>query len=182
MSLLSKQVFILCGEDKTGKTTFQKDLIKYLCNQEYDSLPVNLVFDIVHPRAPKNLEKISVMNRSIQEKIKDGRKNEYQDIQDFFKNHFQPADISVLSSHLVKSDIEEMLKMSKAKFFNVTGVFFENSISTYHKSIPTILELNWDEKIILPNPSNDNVTLIRLQIEKAAHKFGDMLIERSFTL
>jgi len=44
----SKQLFVLIGDDRTGKTTFQKMLIEKICKENYERLPVNTKLDIKH--------------------------------------------------------------------------------------------------------------------------------------
>ncbi|WP_285655477.1 hypothetical protein [Allomuricauda sp. NBRC 101325] len=49
MTIKTKMLFILIGDDRTGKTTLQKLLIEKLCSHSYGRLPVNIEFNIIHP-------------------------------------------------------------------------------------------------------------------------------------
>lgn len=80
-SMLSKWAYILIGNDQTGKTTFQKALIKELCGYEISRLDVNLIHNINHPDSPRKLKTLSTMNRSYQEKI-----DLYGSVEEFLKS------------------------------------------------------------------------------------------------
>ena len=67
--MLKKNCYILIGDDLTGKTTFQKDLIFHLCGIEKIRLDTNLINIINHPESPRKLKTLFTMNRSIQEKM-----------------------------------------------------------------------------------------------------------------
>src|SRR5258708_36028743 len=116
MSIKSKQLFILIGNDRTGKTTIQRLLIEKLCGHTYDRLPTNLRFDIVHPEMKRKYRNISFGNRSYQEKI-----SEYGTVDEYFINHFNPADISFISSHLDIGHITDMIRNGRQIFYNVAG-------------------------------------------------------------
>ena len=90
MTIKSKSLFILIGDDKTGKTTLQKLLIEKLCGYTYLKLPVNQTYIITHPEIKRKYRNISFANRSYQEKIGD-----YVSIDNYFKNHFQPAETQI---------------------------------------------------------------------------------------
>ena len=122
MTIKSRQLFILIGDDRTGKTTFQKLLIEKICGQTYERLPTNLRFDISHPEIKRKYQNISFGNRSYQEKI-----GEYGTVDEYFQNHFSQADISIISSHLDIGHITEMITNGRQRFYNVTGIFFSNS-------------------------------------------------------
>ena len=47
--IVSKWIYILIGNDNTGKTTFQKSIVQIMCNQEYDRLHCNKKFPITPP-------------------------------------------------------------------------------------------------------------------------------------
>ena len=59
MTIKSRHLFILIGDDRTGKTTLQKLLIEKICGQTYERLPTNLRFDISHPEIKRKYQNIS---------------------------------------------------------------------------------------------------------------------------
>ena len=167
MAIKSKQLFILIGDVKTGKTTLQKLLIEKFCGQVYAKLPTNLIFDISHLEIKRKYQHISFGNRSYQEK-----KADYISVDNYFTNHFKSADIAFISSHLVQDDIQEMIGNAHKRFYNVTGIFWTNSISNNQNSNSQISSLNWDERLIIENPtSEDNNT-----IEKQLNEIADSLV------
>ena len=100
----------------------------------------------------KNVKEVFFMNRSFQEK-----KEEYENMSSYFKDHFQEADACVLSSHLVFNDIKEMIEELHARYYNVCGVFFENSITSNADANKEIsMKLLWDERIVIKNSLNDS--------------------------
>jgi len=123
MIIKKKLLFILIGNDCTGKTTLQKLLIEQLCGVQYEKLPTNIALNIKHPEIKRKYSKISFGNRSYQEKI-----DKYGSIDDYFSNHFNEQKIAFISSHLNKNDLENMILNGHRKFYNVCGVFFTNSI------------------------------------------------------
>ena len=121
--MFSYWAYILIGNNKTGKTSFQRYLVSELCNQQYQRLPKNLVTDITHPRMPRGVATLSTMSRSYQEVPK------YDDVADFFWNDFKQADICILSSHTRKPAIDQlrvMIEQLRLRTYNVAAVFFSN--------------------------------------------------------
>ena len=172
-----KMAFLLLGEDRTGKTTLQKKLTDYLTdNGKYDKLPRNKVFQITHKSIPKSFKTISFMNRSYQENCE-----EYLSIENFFQNYFGDADIAILSSHLILSDIEEIIRNLKSKYFNVIGVFFSNSIEENPIENSEISQLEWNERVILENNIVPAVSSeqIELQLEKPSMNFLFYIIDKT---
>jgi hypothetical protein len=177
MTIRSKFLFILIGDDMTGKTTLQKLLIDKICLLGiYDKLKCNLGFEITHPEIKRKYQRISFANRSYQEKKKD-----YGTVEEYFNNHFNPQDISFISSHLVESDIKEMILQGHYKFYNVFGVFFTNSIDSNLSSNALISSLNWDERLIVNNPiiSNDDQEQIKNQLDIVAQSIVEFIINRT---
>ncbi len=173
MSLKSKELFILIGDDCTGKTTFQKRLISKLTDKgDYARLDTNLKFNITHSDIKRKYETISFINRSYQEKDYGGS------VKDYFEKFFTPADICVLSSHLVLTDVSEMIENAKSRFYNVTGVFFSNSISNNENGNREISSLNWDNRIVIDNPIVEDSDKIEFQISRAADDFLLFLINK----
>ena len=169
--MISHWAYILIGNDKTGKTNFQKYLINNLCDLEYERLHCNLRFEICHPRIPHGVKTISLMNRSYQEK-------DYESVDVFFAKHFQDADICILSSHVKDdsaNDIEEMTIHLKRRAKNVAAVFFSNG---FNNDAQNISLLEWDERLFLQNDLVDQ-EMIPAQLNRLADDFSDFLINRS---
>jgi ABC-type oligopeptide transport system ATPase subunit len=70
-TLSSKQLFLLIGNNNTGKTTVQKTIIKLLCGLEYDKLRTNKLIPISNICLLKMADNIFFANRSFQEKIEE---------------------------------------------------------------------------------------------------------------
>lgn len=173
MTIKSKMIFVLIGDDKTGKTTLQKLLIEKISNHFYDRLPVNLVFPITHPEIKRKYRNISFANRSYQEKS-----DEYGTVEEYFANHFRDADIAFVSSHLNEHQLSLIIDHSHARFFNVFGVFFSNSIHFNQVTNSRISLLNWDERLFIENPLT-NSELILQQLDAIAESIVDFIINRT---
>lgn len=174
MTIKSKQLFILLGDDMTGKTTLQKLLIEKVCGHIYDRLPTNLCFDIIHPEIKRKYQNISFGNRSYQEKIGD-----YGTVDDYFQNHFKPADISIISSHLHLEHIAEMIRNGRQRFYNVTGVFFNNSIILNQAINSEISLLDWNERLVIENPITGDERLMERQLNAIAENFVVFISNRT---
>ncbi|MCL2348656.1 MAG: hypothetical protein FWC50_10405 [Planctomycetaceae bacterium] len=172
--MIKKTAFILIGDDKTGKTSFQKHLIFYLCGADrYVRLDSNLIHNIIHPESPQKLQTLFTINRSIQEKM-----DEYQNIERYFSDYFKEADICILSSHSHGSCINEITKMIeilKSKYYNVEAVFFSNHLNS---DTCEISKLNWNSRNIIENPLCD-LDKWEEQIRDGAEFFGDMIIRHA---
>ena len=160
----TKWAYVLIGNDRTGKTTFQKELIYNLTQQKYDKLHCNKEFVITCLNGLRHYESISFMNRSFQEKI-----DEYVTVDNFFKNFFKSADITIISSHLDKVVINDLLLNLSKRFYNVAGVFFSNSIFTNKIENEDIATLLWNKKIEIQN--NESLASWEDQIAKASYNF-----------
>ena len=179
--MLSYWAYILIGNDKTGKTSFQRHLIADLCGREYDRLPTNTVKEINHPKMPRGVETISTMNRSYQEKI-----SEYGTVENFFKSSFQEASICILSSHTDApsiAHIRDMIRELRLLTYNVAGVFFSNG---YNTDAAEISLLDWDEHLWIDNPTirqkgddDEHEKAIQKQILQRTHEFSDLLVRRA---
>lgn len=174
MTIKAKQLFILLGDDRTGKTTIQKLLIERLCGHGYDRLPVNLKFDITHPEIKRKYKDASFGNRSYQEKA-----SEYGNVDEYFQNHFNPADISFISSHLNVGHIIEMIRNGKQRFYNVNAVFFSNSIVSNGQQNSDISILDWDERLIIDNVWTDNEWKMNKQLEAIADNIVFFVVNRT---
>lgn len=173
MTIRSKMIFVLVGDDRTGKTTLQKLLIEKISNHFYDRLPVNLVFPITHPEIKRKYRNISFANRSYQEK-----RDEYGTVEEYFANHFKDADIAFVSSHLNEHQINLIIEHSHAHFFNVFGVFFSNSIHSNQAANSRISLLNWDERLLIENPLVNSERIIS-QLNLIAESVVDFIISRT---
>ncbi len=171
--MIRKTAYILIGDDRTGKTTFQKYLILYLCGiDKFNKLNTNLIHSINHYESPRKLKTMFTINRSIQEKM-----NEYKTVKNYFENYFKEADICILSSHSHDNcinDIREMIDILNGKYFNVEVVFFTNHLNSYTQEIS---QLNWDKRNLIENPINNNEW--ENQIKIGAEKFGNLIISNS---
>lgn len=173
MTIKSKQLFIIIGDDRTGKTTLQKLLISRLCSSNYDRLPVNKQFDITHPDVNKKYQSISFSNRSYQEKS-----GEYGLVDDYFSNHFQQADIAFVSSHLVPIDIQQMIINGRKLFYNVNGIFWTNSIASNGAANAEISLFDWNERFIISNPHSNTEQVIQQQLGAIADSIVSLLVSR----
>lgn len=174
MIIVKKMLFVLIGNDRTGKTTLQKLLIKKVCGIDYTKLKTNLAFDINHPEIKRKYNKISFGNRSYQEK-----KNVYNTVNEYFEKHFNDQEIAFISSHLNESDLNEILINGKRRFYNVIGVFFTNSINQNTVSNRDISELNWDERLVIENPISNDENVINEQLEKIADSIVFQIVNKT---
>lgn len=183
--MISKWIYILIGDNNTGKTIFQKELLKILCDENRDSrLYSGKEYKINHPYALKNSIKLFLGNRSYQEK----KNSDIATVEDYFEGIFIPSDICILSSHLNKNDIQDIIKLGKEQFYNIGGVFFTNSIKKQPDKNKEITRLDWDEKFIINNKLvNENINnqqfeiKVNNQIRILSREFSQMLINRMIT-
>jgi len=173
MKVTKKYLFVLIGNDKTGKTTFQKKLIENLHGLTYDRLDRNNSFLLKSDNAEPDDVRISYISRSYQESAE-----EYGTIENYFNNFFNQQDVAVVSSHLNVKQIESIIEHGKRKFYNVVAVFFTNSIMQSPAVNADISALNWDERLIVDNPFVNGNELIDKQLAAAAKSFAKHLIEK----
>ncbi len=175
MVVKSKTLFVLIGDDQTGKTTLQKILIDKICQKDYYTrLDTDLCFDIVHPEIKRKYKTISFANRSYQEK----KEKYYKSVDNYFQTFFKDADIAFISSHLVESDIREMIGHGRRLFFNVIGVFWENSINVSHRNGDISL-LDWNERLVIENSIVEGDEQIRNQLNRIADSIVILIINRT---
>jgi hypothetical protein len=171
MPLRSKWLFILIGNDQTGKTILQKEILKRLTTENRDDrLDCNLEFEITHPHIKRKIRTFFIGNRSYQEKSDD-----YGSVEDYYRNQFGDADIAIISSHLNIDDVRRMISEGHKRFYNVIGVAFTNSIASSPSENQGIADLNWDERWIANNPLAE---IWKGQLEAIADEFVQMLISR----
>jgi len=176
MRTQSRWVFVLIGNDRTGKTGIQKRLVKRLAHNNRDyRLDCNLVFDVKHSHLNRKIQTISIGNRSIQEKTTDP----YKSVDDYYLNHFKDADICLVSTHLSLQDSMSILTNGHRKFYNVCAVFFSNSIQVDRQQNADISELNWDDRWLVENPLTEDEELQSTMLDAAADSFVQMLIDRT---
>lgn len=72
-----------------------------------------------------------------------------------------------------------MLTNGKRMFYDVTGVFFTNSIDQDSNSNKNISELNWDERLVIENPFSDNNEIINEQLEKIADNIVFQIVNKT---
>lgn len=172
--MLSSWAYILIGNNDTGKTSFQRNLVAELCGELYERLPRNVVKTVTHPRAPKRLATIFTSNRSYQEKLA-----EYKSVENYFDNFFKDADICILSSHThgdSREHVEEMIRQLKRRCYNVAGIFWSNTFDAEGREISL---LPWQERFWIDNPPSDDQSKVQQQLGRVAHDFAELLLERS---
>ncbi len=174
--MFSRHCYILVGNNNTGKTTFQREMVAYLCNQHYKRLPTNTHFPIVNPKAPKGMETLFTANRSFQEKIRI-----YRSVRNYFDKHFSIADVVVLASHSDGEShrhIEDMIAELQERCYNVSAVFWSND---YGSDTRGIARLGWHERFWIDNPIRRKEADIPWHLSRIAKNFSDMLMERART-
>lgn len=172
--MLSRWIYVLVGNNDTGKTSFQKRLIYHLTGYTYARLDRNVTFEITHEYAPKKLNNIFFMSRSFQE-----TKGEYETIRKYFESYFKEEDICILSSHSDNSCFQELLdvlKEGRKRKYNVGGVFWSNANTDQTSEISCF---DWDERFHLENPKVENEAKWKEQIDGLAWEFAEMLIRRA---
>lgn len=196
MSVTSKWMFLLIGDNETGKTTIQKALIELLNGGVYDRLPSNQAYDVTHPCFLKKCRRFFVGGRSYQELLtKDENTNKgentYTSVEQYFERRIDPAvlptipavppnvDLGFIASHLDGIVIDEMIRHAHRRFWNVGGIFLTNSLAANPQVNAAISELPWDERWVAENaPSYDSGTQNR-QLRRVAEAIVQLLIERT---
>jgi hypothetical protein len=172
--MFSSWAYILIGNNNTGKTSFQRNVVAELCNEHYTRLPRNVLKTISHPRAPRKLATIFTCNRSYQEKL-----DEYKSVKNYFNRFFKDADICFLSSHTHGDScthVEEMIHQLKLRCYNVAGIFWSNGFDTDAEAISA---LPWQERLWVDNPLLKDPSKVSMQLVRVAHEFTELLLERS---
>lgn len=180
--MFSYWIYLLIGQNKTGKTTFQRHLVNYL---RVGARPLQNVkgFWEINLRAPQRTFSIYVANRSYQEI----GKSTYASVQRYLENEAfirgQCPSATILSTHsdgASVTDIQDIIMFAKDNCFNIAGVFFSNDTGS---GLNSIRRLDWDEKLWVDNPVIKNKqsqrVLVDEQLRERAVQFGDLLINRS---
>ena len=173
--MLSKWAYLLIGNNDTGKTSLQRNVVEILCNERYERLRCNIVKPVVHPRAARPFKTLSVANRSYQEK-----RDEYGSVGNYFSRHFEDADVCLLSSHSDAASqvhIKQMRRELRARAYNICAVFWSNADQ---KDTRTISQLAWQERLWIDNPPLEDMDEITDQLKRLSQEFADMLIARSY--
>ncbi|HNU61731.1 MAG TPA: hypothetical protein PKL04_05995 [Methanofastidiosum sp.] len=164
-----KWAYILIGDNNTGKTLFQKEIIYLLTSYQYERLECNIDFIVsINSLRSKTL---FVMSRSFQEKH-----SEYITVSNYFENYFKPCDICILSSHLIRTDIESFIIECKKRYYNICGVFWENSISKNESDNSLISSLDWNKRIIIENNITENRDTYISNIKKSSVEFCNYIL------
>jgi hypothetical protein len=181
MPVRSKWLFILLGNNATGKTTVQRHLVNLLGGTVYERLPSNQAYEITHARMIRKFRKVFIAGRSYQELR--NRPNEYTTVDDYFRRKLDAAgvdvDLAFLASHLDPTEIGEMIRQAQRRFWNVCAIFFENSTSSHAQPNADIAAgLPWNERWFTENPLSDDGAVQEQQLAQAAAEIVQMLIER----
>lgn len=172
--MFSHWAYILVGRDKIGKTGFQRNLVRHLCNVHHHRLRVNTINKITHHRAPRGMRTLFTSNRSYQEK-----RQKYGSVENYFTSFFKDADLCILSSHAGKSsrpEIAEMISLLRGRCYNVGGVFWSNAD---HADSQLVAQFSWDEVFWIDNPMLGNNEAIEGQLDRIALQFADMILSRA---
>lgn len=167
MVLKESWVFVLLGNNNTGKTTFQKKILYKLFGWKYDKLPSKKVH--VLPAGYNMHETIFIMGRSLQEWL--GKVT----VPGMFKNDIEEADIVVLSSHVDDSygcmeDIRQMIEYGHLYGYNVCAIMFENSDRSTAR-YQSAMAMPWDKRIYFVNPRTSSESRMEAQLEQLATEF-----------
>jgi hypothetical protein len=180
MSVLSRWLFILIGNDRTGKTTVQRRLVELLNGQHYTSLPSDRAYDLNDFAFRKKCRRFFVAGRSYQEPRGTTR---YRSVQEYFARAFDGvgADICLgfMASHLEPQAVREMIDEAHDRFWNVCGIFLSNGVASNQAANQEISRLGWDERWYAENPSTDDEVVWNRQLNEIAESIMQMLIERT---
>ncbi len=143
-----KKVYILLGDDKSGKTTFQKYLIEELLGIKYDRMQSDLLINIGHTKC--KYHSIYFIGRSIQERDK-----VHQNIKKHVNQVMQYQDACFFfSSHLVYDDIIKLFNSIKVWTDNITFIYLTNNKYPFLEKL--IDETKVRQHYVLINPYQKN--------------------------
>jgi hypothetical protein len=175
--MLSRWIYILVGNNGTGKTTFQRRLVFHLCGQQIIRLDRNRLFEVTCPNSPRRFKSLFTMSRSYQE-----NEEEYLSVRNYFVQCFRDADVCILSSWATVNgattinDVKEMMQEGWRRTYNVGGVFFTNCATP---NTEDIAQLSWDERFLLDNPTTPDKSKQDVQLDCLARGFGELLVRRA---
>jgi hypothetical protein len=183
MSVRSRWLFILVGDNRTGKTTVQTELVELLNGRRYKRLPSNEARPLTHPYFLRKFRAVFVAGRSYQELKNKPQPLGYTSVEDYFDRKLDSAssevDLAFMASHLNDEVVREMIREAHRRFWNVCGVFFTNSIAANHQKNVAISELDWDERWLGENAPTSNSRKQDRQLRQVADAIVQMLMERS---
>jgi hypothetical protein len=168
--MLSRWVYLLIGDNNTGKTTFQRKLVEHLCSHSRKKLESNRSYEISPNFKTDGLKSIHILGRSFQER------EATRDIDRYFCTLFPHEDLSILSSHSIYNDIIRVIENCHNNFYNVCAIFFSNSAKQYTGGITHI---RFQDMLFLKNDPLDKKELIEEQLSTLAKEFSSLLIARS---
>ena len=141
-------------------------------------LPRDTVFQVRHPRAPRNFATLFCANRSYQEK-----RNENGTVENYISSIVRDADVTIVATHAGSNDIQDvqdLIRFGRRRGYNVAAVLFENALSSVTADIS---EFDWQERLLIRNPrvrdGDGQDKKIQEQLQLAAVQFGDLLIART---
>jgi hypothetical protein len=169
--MFSRWAYILVGRNGTGKTMFQRNLLYYLCNERYRRLPRNVVNEIRHLRAPKDLKNIFTANRSYQE-----QHFPHKSVGRYFQQFFREADVCILASHPSVQDVSEMIQELRLRCYNIAGVFWSNA---YGGPARRVSLLPWNETLWMSNPHRQSNEEVEEQLDRLACHFSQLIVARA---
>lgn len=160
MSVKSRWLFILVGNNATGKTTIQAHLVEILTGRTYRRLSSNIAHWISHPYIMRKFRRLFVAGRSYQELLNQRRARPYTSLPEYFGTLDAAApdvDLAFMASHLDPAVIGQMIAEAHRHFWNVCGVFLSNAIATQPALCADISVLGWDERWVVENPITNQV-------------------------
>lgn len=178
--VFARQVLILVGQNNTGKTSFQRHLLNYLCKEDQTRLRTNQSWPVKHQDAPRRFNSIYFANRSYQE-----LRTTLPPVRKYVADALDTgAALTILSSHAdasSTSDIEAMYEVSIERGYNPSVAFFSNGLNSYCKMYSK--SYNWHERLIISNarirPQKNEKELIQGQLKLIAEDFGNLLMRRA---
>lgn len=178
--VFSRWLFILIGNNRTGKTTIQRKLVELLNGQCYMSLPSDGLYDLTDFAFPQKCRRIFVAGRSYQEARGTTR---YQTVEEYFERTLSRAGddvcLAFMASHLDTPSVSEMISQGQNRFWNVCGIFLSNAVATSPAANHEISRLPWNERWFVQNPTTDDERIRNRQLDDIAGGIVQMLVERT---
>jgi hypothetical protein len=120
--------------------------------------------------SPKKLNTLFIISKSYQEK------GGYESVEKYFSEHFKESDICILSSHINRNDIKQMIEHGHKRKYNIGAIFWSNSDNQEAGKIST---LNWEERFFLSNPFTTDEETWRMQVDDLAREFAELILRRA---
>jgi len=170
--MLKYWAYVLVSDDRTGKTTLQKEILLRLCGiDNFRRLDSNQEYRISNVLMPSSVKTLYLIGRSYDEQGVTASNH--------YSLSFHTSDIVFLSFHAKITNVPEIAKLFqllRADFYNVSGVFFQNCQTTAAREIA---RLNWDEVIWLNNPLLKNTDDAPSQLRDIGTRFSRFLVDRA---